>query len=538
MFWRTLLVYPAALGAALAFSGSALAAEPASLDSLLNADSVSLDDAEKSADKPAAEPIAAPTELASANAPAEAPASTAPVSVEALSNEPVQLAQVTSVSELSDVQPSDWAYTALQRLVEEYGCIEGYPDRTYRGNRALTRYEFAAGLNACLDVVVQLIGPDGDLDTIRRLQEEFAAELATLRGRVDTIEADVAELEANQFSTTTKLRGQLDAHLIVPIDEPIVQGLPGEDPQDEEVTFDYRARLNFDTSFTGEDRLRIRLQANSGQTGLTAVPGGLANGGGSSSSIFSEDAASGEDNVALNDVYYSFPIGSRISAIIAANSITTDDFVTSTIVPFDGPSVADFGGPQFYDIFSGGSSFAAGVNFAFTDNLILDLGYATDDSDNPNEGIFENYSYIAQLNLLDVGPFNVAATYIDGDQEGIDYTAAGLVSLNFGNFEVGGYYSYIDLDDGETDSWMGGISISDFLGAGNTLGGYYGRSPIFPDGALDTIDRNPYVAEVYYEIGLNEFFTLTPAVIYSDPNQPGDGFGDALYGVLRSTFNF
>jgi len=37
------------------------------------------------------------------------------------------------------------------------GCIAGYPDGTYRGNRALTRYEFAAGLNACLDRVNELI---------------------------------------------------------------------------------------------------------------------------------------------------------------------------------------------------------------------------------------------------------------------------------------------------------------------------------------------------------------------------------------------
>ena len=34
--------------------------------------------------------------------------------------------------------------------------MEGYPDRTYCGNCALTCYEFAVGLNACLDVVVQL----------------------------------------------------------------------------------------------------------------------------------------------------------------------------------------------------------------------------------------------------------------------------------------------------------------------------------------------------------------------------------------------
>ncbi|MDJ0676596.1 MAG: iron uptake porin, partial [Calothrix sp. MO_167.B42] len=58
------------------------------------------------------------------------------------------VSQVTSVSQFSDVQPTDWAFQALQSLVERYGCIAGYPNGTYRGNRALTRYEFAAGLNA------------------------------------------------------------------------------------------------------------------------------------------------------------------------------------------------------------------------------------------------------------------------------------------------------------------------------------------------------------------------------------------------------
>ncbi|HEY9762862.1 MAG TPA: iron uptake porin, partial [Trichocoleus sp.] len=172
LFWQSLLAAPAALGAALALSGAAVAAQ------------------------------SAPVEAASPEV--------APVSVTALEQEPVQLAQITSVSQLSDVLPSDWAYQALQSLVENYGCIQGYPDRTFRGNSPLTRYEFAAGLNACLDVIAQLIaqgpGAEEDLATIRRLQEEFQAELNTLRGRVDALEADVAELEANQFSTTTKLR--------------------------------------------------------------------------------------------------------------------------------------------------------------------------------------------------------------------------------------------------------------------------------------------------------------------------------------------
>jgi hypothetical protein len=106
------------------------------------------------------------------------------------------IAQITSVSQLSDVQPTDWAFQALQSLVERYGCIAGYPDGTFRGNRALTRYEFAAGLNACLDRVNELIATATtqgvtreDLVTLQRLQEEFATELVTLRGRVDTLEA-------------------------------------------------------------------------------------------------------------------------------------------------------------------------------------------------------------------------------------------------------------------------------------------------------------------------------------------------------------
>ena len=112
------------------------------------------------------------------------------------------LSQVTSVSQLSDVRPTDWAFQALQSLVERYGCIAGYPDKTYRGNRAMTRYEFAAGLNACLDRVNELIAASTadlvkkeDLAILQKLQEEFAAELATLRGRVDALEARTTTLE-------------------------------------------------------------------------------------------------------------------------------------------------------------------------------------------------------------------------------------------------------------------------------------------------------------------------------------------------------
>jgi len=107
-------------------------------------------------------------------------------------DEPIE--QVTSVTQLSDVKPSDWAFEALRSLVERYGCIAGYPNGTFRGNRALSRYEFAAGLNACLNQVERLISANAsnfvrkqDLETLQRLQEEFKAELASLGTRVDKL---------------------------------------------------------------------------------------------------------------------------------------------------------------------------------------------------------------------------------------------------------------------------------------------------------------------------------------------------------------
>ena len=110
-----------------------------------------------------------------------------------------QMGQVTSITQLSDVFPTDWAYQALSSLIDRYGCIAGYPDGTFRGNQAMTRYEFAAGLNACLEGFAATV-TGTDVGTLQSLLDQFEAELATLRGRVDALEARTAELEANQFS--------------------------------------------------------------------------------------------------------------------------------------------------------------------------------------------------------------------------------------------------------------------------------------------------------------------------------------------------
>lgn len=79
------------------------------------------------------------------------------VGAKPLHNYQDDLGQVTNVNQLRDVAPTDWAYEALSSLVERYGCISGFPNQTYRGSQPLSRYEFAAGLNSCLNQIERLI---------------------------------------------------------------------------------------------------------------------------------------------------------------------------------------------------------------------------------------------------------------------------------------------------------------------------------------------------------------------------------------------
>ncbi len=320
------------------------------------------------------------------------------------------LAQVTSVSQLSDVQPTDWAFQALQSLVERYGCIAGYPDGTFRGNRAMTRYEFAAGVNACLDRINELIAAGTadlvtkeDLATLQRLQEEFSAELATLRGRVDALEARTAELEANQFSTTTKLAGEVIFGLagVAAGDNAL-----GEEVDNVTVLGD-RARLNLETSFTGRDLLRTRLQAEGltsfSETTLTPE-GDLAFAGGS------------DNNVEVEALLYSFPLGQSTEVVLAANSGAADDFA-STVNFLDGDgatgALSTFGtrNPIYYLVEGAG----LGLRHEFGDKLELSLGYLASDAADPSEknGLFDGgYGALAQLLVKPNDRLNVGLTFV------------------------------------------------------------------------------------------------------------------------------
>jgi S-layer homology domain len=129
--------------------------------------------------------------IATASFPAAVTAQNAP----ATESTPQSATQsVTSTSQLKDTQPTDWAFPALQSLVERYGCISGYPDSTYRGQRALTRYEMAAALNSCLDKVNETLSAKIDQKASKEELAALAADVRTLQQGLQQTNQELAAL--------------------------------------------------------------------------------------------------------------------------------------------------------------------------------------------------------------------------------------------------------------------------------------------------------------------------------------------------------
>jgi len=489
------------------------------------------------------------------------------------------LEQVTSVSQLSDVQPTDWAFQALQSLVERYGCIAGYPDGTYKGNRAMTRYEFAAGLNACLERVNELIAASvanlvtrEDLAVLQRLQEEFAAELATLRGRVYALEARTAELEANQFSTTTKLRGEVifwggDAAGDRATNNVVGQFAP-DDSDPTEAYFGYRARLNFDTSFTGQDLLRTRLEAKS-------IPNlsdyDITN------TLMSRTGIDGQNNgIVLDELYYRFPVSNGKGQVyIGANGLDNDD-IYDTVTPFGGSgdgSISRFGryNPA---TFRGPEGTGVALKYAFSDKFKVNLGYLASDAEYANEGrgLFNGgYSTGLQLLFNPSPKIGVSLEYnhryfTNGDVFVTGGTGSWIANRPFGdnatttenvgfqanwriskNFELGGWVgsTWANQQNGGNDSatimnWAVSLAFPDVLKEGGLGGLIVGMPPKVTNHDISALEDNDTSIHIegFYRYPINDYIAITPGFyVVTNPDHNSDN-NTIVVGTLRTQFRF
>ena len=498
------------------------------------------------------------------------------------------ISQITNVNELKDVSPNDWAYEALRSLAERYGCISGYRDGTFQGDRALTRWEFAAALNNCINRIERLIVENenetvepNDLSQLNRLARDFEPEIAQLKGRVDTIEGRVASLEDNQFSTTTKLRGQV-------IMSANVGGFDGDrivDPSgrreladsDPEATILYRAGLDFTSSFFGTDSLLIRLEGASGSTvnnfrGVDNAAAVLEPFFGSQIDYAAKPPTEDGD-VGIGRLAYTFQPTSNLSVSLGPD-IRSTDYVDRN--SYANLSFLDFSSELFVNnliLFPvNGPAAGAAVDWKPHQAFAIRGLYAAPDASNPggeqtrpvigaapftqvlfpqqsmnpnaagDRGLFgDTYQGTVEAEYSPSRSFALRLQYSGGKlfDNSFDVVGTNLefsFTPKFGIFARYGYGSYDGtiLGDIDVHYWMAGIGFRDLFREGALAGIAVGQ----PFTASEVGNATQTNFEIFYNYPLGRNLQITPSVqVITNPGNQ-DSNGTITTGTLRTVFSF
>ena len=471
------------------------------------------------------------------------------------------LAQATDVDQFSDVPAGHWAREALQNLVNNYNCVAGYPDGTFRGNQAITRYEFAAALSGCLQEIEAQIGSGSevsqqDLVAIQRLLGEFEAELVTLSTRVDKLEESVTALE-NQSTPGATVNG-----------EAIISGTVNfsDDAVDDQFAAGTRVRLDVNATSNGSDNLLVRLESGN----LEA-----SNVGDSGEATQTFNVGENDNNIELDKITYQRQVGNRVNGYVAVAGGEHHDYAETLNPNFDDKdggngALSTFATQNPIYRVGGGTGAAATVDLGAAS---VTAGYLASNADSAEDGqgLFNgDNAILGQANLDISDSLSVGATYVRGNHSGdspifgsgTDTARVGTEAANFAsgldtsegkttnsyganvawtpsdNVSLSGYFNYTDINatgnDGDGEVLSGGVGATLGVGNNGTLGVFGGVQPF-----LDSDDADvPVHVEAFYKYDVNENISITPGVIYQTNVNQNEGNGDNVIGTLRTTFKF
>jgi hypothetical protein len=489
------------------------------------------------------------------------------------------LEQLTSVSQLRDIQTNDWAFAALKNLAENYGCLQGYPQHIFAGDQPMTRYEFAAALKQCSDSLTILIEDTKkavnaeDLLQLQRLQADFATELPAINSSISKLENSLATLENQQFSPTTKLRTRLITYLGDAFGK---TASPAN-----ETAVNYRSELIFTTSFTSRDRLRIRLRA--GEVPLfdtaTEFPQGRLSGPTNEPRLLYGNTRS---QVRLNQIKYTFAPAKNLRVIL--DIFSGDRILSDVITPLSsaatGP-ISEYGrlNTILYPI-----NLQSGLGFAWEATPWLDmdfyLGSEFGSADNPKIGLFAggygasirtafNFgalklgfsygnSYSPRFGVNTSSGSNASAVIGAGPVIGNTYVAGAFYRFS-PLFELGGSVGYINASTrgnqtkGEAEVWdyrLNGI-FYDVLKKGNLAGFVVGIQPRltgtsnsalaealgFQDGQRHDLSTGWHI-ETFYTHRLTDNISITPGIFWlTAPNHDARNPG-VIVSAIRFSFEY
>ncbi len=471
-----------------------------------------------------------------------------------------KLAQAEPNNPDADVKPGDWQYTALQGIATKYGCNSNL------NNQPISQVEFARGLSNCLEKVEPLLAQQptmdapaapavttADLETIKRLTQEFRAQLTEVDTRIGNTEKRLAQAQANQFSTTTKLKGEAIFNLTGAISGATQSNIVLGD----------RVRLLFESSFTGKDKLWTRL--------ATGNQPSLGNTFNTPSGVGAQVVETGGNNtVGVDWLAYQFPVYNTNVYVAAFNALQGDYAPTySSLDDFTGGTLglSAFGESSPIYKIGGGTGVGATIPVADTGLTSVSLGYFAFGANlpgSPATGLFgSDNSILGQLNFKLSPQLEAGVTYVNSSHTTTLFNGTGVVvgsplanntdptspggrttANSFGlqfNYKASDKLAFngfamktnANRSGGTQDIWSygAGLAFPDVDGKGSLAGLFVGAEPY-----VSGIGSAPLHFEGFYKYKLSDNLAITPGLIYvTSPNQSGDA---ALIGVVRTTFTF
>ncbi|NET01780.1 MAG: carbohydrate porin [Sphaerospermopsis sp. SIO1G2] len=497
-------------------------------------------------------------------------------------NAPSNVRPIVNVNKLVDVSPQHWAYSALNDLAEQHQCLSGTSRNTFSGNRSLSRHEFAFMLHSCLwqirlsldDLRKNKIADEDDLAVVQRLQTEFSQELEQVSQRVDNLESKTATIQAQQFSTTTVLKGRVDFNAISGFGDrkAVPPGTNNAEKLTANPTFSGRASLTLDTSFTGKDKLQTQLVAGNINNLSSAITGtdmtrliGATNTG---------------NDVILGTIYYQFPVGDKgIIAIAPAADFPTRIFPALNPVS----SISNFGAESPIYSFAFGSG-AIGY-YQFSDQLAAGISYLSLSGNDPSEGgLFGGqYTLLSQITYTPSDQLGIAFTYGNyyAPRPGSSLNVTGSKGSEFGQLPfggdtptssnafglqltykitdklvLGGWTSYFNTESQATAnlngvnfdaganadiwSWAVTASLTDIAKSGSQLSFVFGMPPkVTSNDILQRQDQDTSLHfELSYRYPLTERINLTPGFLMITNPEHNNANDTIWVGLLRTSFSF
>ena len=462
------------------------------------------------------------------------------------------LSQITPVWQLSDIQPTDWQFQVLESLDQRYGCLAEYPDRGDRTNRTLTRSEFAARLQVCLNHIPKKVR---ELAELQGLIKGFAAELARRRDSIERLE----RIDIKPFDPTTTLQGEVLFAISYLAGKTQADG--SEEDIDPTFTVGNKISLDIDTSFTGEDRLRVSLEAKNAPEFEDVTGTEMAR-----LDLDGQD----ENELELDKVEYRFSLGKNAKVYISAKGggLGTP---TRKVNLAPNAAISKFGdGNPIYDL---GGDAGVGWLYELGEIATFSLGYAADDANELDSGIGAEYGAIAQLtlnpndnlgiafayvhsyNIIDTGtgsdrandPFDDQSDHIKANSYALDISVRLSPKLILGGWMGWTQATALNLPgDPQADIFNYALTLAfpDLGKPGNLGGMVIGQPPKVINNTFQIEDQDyndkdtAWHLEVFYTLRANDNISITPGLLIIF-NPEHDFSHDLIYvGTILTIFSF